>query len=57
MWIQLLFKGVSGRPNANLPRDSTVESSYDSPSQTDNSLSPYARVKREHPYDQVKQSK
>lgn len=57
MWIKILFKGVSGRPNANLPRDSTVESSYDSPSQTDNSLSPYARVKREHPYDQVKQSK
>ncbi|XP_046671955.1 uncharacterized protein LOC124361931 isoform X2 [Homalodisca vitripennis] len=48
--------GRGGGPNGKLPRDSTIESSYDSPSQTDNSLSPYARVKREHPYDQVKQS-
>ncbi|XP_054269254.1 uncharacterized protein LOC128990735 isoform X2 [Macrosteles quadrilineatus] len=47
-------RGASQKPQ--LPRDSTIESSYDSPSQTDNSLSPYARVRREHPYDQVKQT-
>ncbi|XP_039275615.1 actin cytoskeleton-regulatory complex protein pan1 isoform X2 [Nilaparvata lugens] len=29
---------------------------YNSPTQTDDSLSPYARVKGEHPYDQLKQS-
>ncbi|XP_014252795.1 uncharacterized protein LOC106668488 isoform X2 [Cimex lectularius] len=33
----------------------TVDSSY-TPSQTDDSLSPYARLKGEHPYDQLKQN-
>ncbi|KAK9505961.1 hypothetical protein O3M35_009915 [Rhynocoris fuscipes] len=33
----------------------TVDSSY-TPSQTDDSLSPYARLKGEHPYDQLEQS-
>lgn len=44
----------TGKKN-NLSRALTGDS-YGSPSQTDDSLSPYARVKGEHPYDQLKQS-
>ncbi|XP_075211180.1 uncharacterized protein LOC142318480 [Lycorma delicatula] len=33
-----------------------TDNSYGSPSQTEDSLSPYARLKGEHPYDQLKQS-
>uniref|UniRef100_A0A1B6BYN3 Uncharacterized protein n=1 Tax=Clastoptera arizonana TaxID=38151 RepID=A0A1B6BYN3_9HEMI len=47
------FSRSAGKKN-NVSR--TVDSSYGSPSQTDDSLSPYARVKGEHPYDQVKQN-
>lgn len=49
------IRGGGGKKN-NLSRALTGDSSYGSPSQTDDSLSPYARVKGEHPYDQLKQS-
>lgn len=55
--VEFVIGGRGDIHKRELLKDSTIESSYDSPSQTDNSMSPYARVKREHPYDQVKQSK
>ncbi|RZF41797.1 hypothetical protein LSTR_LSTR005259 [Laodelphax striatellus] len=39
-----------------LMQSQSGDDGYNSPTQTDDSLSPYARVKGEHPYDQLKQS-
>uniref|UniRef100_A0A0K8SRR5 Uncharacterized protein n=1 Tax=Lygus hesperus TaxID=30085 RepID=A0A0K8SRR5_LYGHE len=45
----------AGRKKRLLTSGLTVDSSY-TPSQTDDSLSPYARLRGEHPYDQLKQN-
>lgn len=45
----------ANRKKRNLTSGLTVDSSY-TPSQTDDSLSPYARLKGDHSYDQLQQS-
>ncbi|BES92370.1 Hypothetical protein NTJ_05177 [Nesidiocoris tenuis] len=45
----------AGRKKRLLTSGLTVDSSY-TPSQTDDSLSPYARLRGEHPYDQLQQN-